>query len=250
MADRKSIFTLVELLVVIAIIAILAGMLLPALNQAKSKAHAIKCTGNLKQWGTAWNMYQNDYDGYINAGSIPNSDNLNPFPYVWYGADILGGYVNLSYASKSGTWFYSLDKRVVVSYKGTILECPGTKYRPDGKNLNDSFTHYGYNGYKGGLAPDDCNNAEHVPFLKMNSVATDTIVIGDAAAQCYLGGGKWTWNGFPGGAAYPTYSWPHNKGVNFLLANGSVVCRRYSELAGNGNPATTLTDKMMTRIKD
>ncbi len=98
----KKNFTLIELLVVIAIIAILAAILLPALNQARARAQSANCTANLKQIGANSQFYANDFKDY--------------FP--------IGQYV-MSYNGQAVTHWYMRLAAIYLGGSGKLFICPG-----------------------------------------------------------------------------------------------------------------------------
>lgn len=184
---RRQGFTLIELLVVIAIIAILASILFPVFAQAREKARQAMCASNLKQIGTAFHMYAQDYD--------------ETFP-PWTNSACSGAF------NFKNMYYYSLDPYIKNGLQSTsattgdlkdVWACPTAK-----GNLPSYNTSYAYNYYTfGGISPsclcnpDGCSSrdpgawaqyasSEYNTPAPMASLGkpTETLLLVDGAQLC------------------------------------------------------------------
>jgi prepilin-type N-terminal cleavage/methylation domain-containing protein len=130
-------FTLIELLVVIAIIAVLMGILMPALSKVKKQARSAACMSQLKQWGLVWSMYTDGADGKFPSGKIRGGQNL--------GRDM-----------PRGAWITAL--RAGWEKHPELLLCPSAFRRNDGTshgNFDMSYTMAEYKELVGGALADN-----------------------------------------------------------------------------------------------
>lgn len=227
--ERENVknFTLIELLVVIAIIAILASMLLPALNRAKQTAKRISCTNNMKTIGLANNMYTGDNTGFIvpALGKYTSSSG-----YVSWD-DQLGTYDGRKLTSdKYGT-------KVYKSNASALYRCPGyptwyslsTAGVPNivairSYSMNGRTSEGGLNGDGGIAYADSAYNYYSIKLSRIKNSSKVIMFCELSSWACYLGSSNYVqlWKGSDYQQDLTKVTLTHEKDFNYLFCDGHV----------------------------
>ncbi|MHC4872926.1 MAG: type II secretion system protein [Planctomycetota bacterium] len=193
LVKSKKNFTLVELLVVIAIISILAGMLLPALENAIGSARAISCSNTLKQHYNALLPYSNDYDGYF-------------FPY------------NAGDNSNKIRW----NKTTSLGEDENMFKCPSADWDDfDASVADGARINYGMSQYLGG-------NGASPPMMMQIKMPSITVVFGDSQGK-YPADGTHTFSWI---LAWNTERWfeaRHNDRTNVNFVDGHNESKEWGD---------------------
>lgn len=228
MKTKKNAFTLVELLVVIAIISILAGMLLPALENAIDSARRISCSSNLRQVNLLMNQYAMNYDDWLPGNNYGSQVNL---------LDRCWAINDATFFREPGNFYVSEN-----DWKSQIQSflCPAnglsqiwyekgtTGHPPEQLLFHEGYTSYlilnNYASYGTGLLgqgrhPDHWNGGQISKFNPKHSLVADWNIIKTSQSS------------------KPEYKTSHEGGANTLAVNGSVQWYMFDELEFIGGTA-------------
>lgn len=234
-------FTLIELLVVIAIIAILAGMLLPALSKAKSKTQGIACMNNHRQLTLAWRMYTEDNNDVLLYAS-ENTRDRSSFAGAW-----VTGILDFNPGNRAN-WDpdVGVRKSPMWKYCGNSLaiwKCPSDRSsltvagvkRPRVRSMSMNLFLGGWGGTDGGFSTDV---GMYRIFRKFNDLTdpgpSRTFVFLDMREDSVdMGNFLVKMQGFPNNPGrYGFYDLPgfyHNRGGGFSFADGHSETKRWTD---------------------